>query len=377
MSLLVTSGFGGWFCINTLKVPIRSISTSKVTYLYSQSSLGIDKYLHGRKKIKEQFSNFSDKFRTKMIEFCNDPKSLIFTEDLKNMVHLAEPSDLELVVKMVNKFNTSTAEFRFGSFIFGPVIMRMFYFLDAPTEALQCFQDPKNDGFFDQLSTYHILLDLLYNHEMYDEMKEVFKKVMERQINMLKFPKYPLVLILAACYKQNSSQSFEYASKIWSEMTSVGTVPLRRASSFFAALALNQSRPDVALESMSSQRSQYVTIRNIKVMALADMGRVDDALPILRSVLDIDIPEENKKHTFFEETITKVKQALDKHNNADIKKEYECIETELRNRNLIDSQTLDQHLCSEITMTNTPSALRGMPSQVKRFPYGLRKKSNM
>lgn len=38
-------------------------------------------------------------------------------------------------------------------------------------------------------------------------------------------------------------------------------------------------------------------------MALADVGRVDDALPVLRSVLDIDIPEEKDKHTFFEDTV--------------------------------------------------------------------------
>lgn len=38
-------------------------------------------------------------------------------------------------------------------------------------------------------------------------------------------------------------------------------------------------------------------------MALADMGRVDDTLPILRTVLDIDSPTQKDKHTFFEETV--------------------------------------------------------------------------
>lgn len=66
----------------------------------------------------------------------------------------------------------------------------------------QCFEDPANDKFFDQLVTYQVLLDLLYSHEMYDEMYRVFEKVKERQVNMSKYPKYPVVLILAACYKQ-------------------------------------------------------------------------------------------------------------------------------------------------------------------------------
>lgn len=38
-----------------------------------------------------------------MTEFVQDPKNMIFTEDLKNMIHLAEPSDLELIGDMIKK----------------------------------------------------------------------------------------------------------------------------------------------------------------------------------------------------------------------------------------------------------------------------------
>ncbi|KAI8420181.1 hypothetical protein MSG28_008738 [Choristoneura fumiferana] len=220
--------------------------------------------------------------KTKMTEFVDDPKSMIFTEDLKNMVHMAEPSDLELCLKMVKKFNTQTTEYRFGSFVFGPVVMRMFHFLDAPNEALQCFEDPANDKFFDQLVTYQVLLDLLYSHEMYDEMYRVFEKVKERQ---------------------NSPQSMEYASKLWSDMNKTGTVPLRRACTFFAALALKQGAPHIALESISIQKQHYVTIRNIK--------------------------------------IAKVREAVEKSDNKDVKKEFDDIVTAMVDRQLIDSKQIN------------------------------------
>ncbi|KAI8420185.1 hypothetical protein MSG28_008738 [Choristoneura fumiferana] len=223
-----------------------------------------------------------DKKMTKMTEFVDDPKSMIFTEDLKNMVHMAEPSDLELCLKMVKKFNTQTTEYRFGSFVFGPVVMRMFHFLDAPNEALQCFEDPANDKFFDQLVTYQVLLDLLYSHEMYDEMYRVFEKVKERQ---------------------NSPQSMEYASKLWSDMNKTGTVPLRRACTFFAALALKQGAPHIALESISIQKQHYVTIRNIK--------------------------------------IAKVREAVEKSDNKDVKKEFDDIVTAMVDRQLIDSKQIN------------------------------------
>lgn len=74
-----------------------------VKYLYSPASLGIDGYLFTRKRSKEQFTNFAEKFRIKMKDFASDSKYMIFTEDLKNMLHIAEPEDLELVLKMIKK----------------------------------------------------------------------------------------------------------------------------------------------------------------------------------------------------------------------------------------------------------------------------------
>lgn len=38
-----------------------------------------------------------------MKDFVADPKSMVFTEDLKNMTHMAEPTDLELIVEMITK----------------------------------------------------------------------------------------------------------------------------------------------------------------------------------------------------------------------------------------------------------------------------------
>ncbi|CAH0713364.1 unnamed protein product, partial [Brenthis ino] len=353
-------------------LPYRRIHVTQAQQLYAISALGIDGYLQSRKRTREQFSNFSDKFRTKMTEFVSDSKNMIFTEDLKNMIHIAEPSDIDLVLNMIKKFNTQKTEFRFSSFIFGPIVMRMFHFLDAPNEAIKCFDDPVNDDFFAQLVSYQILLDLLYNHEMYDEMHRIFEKIQHKQLNMTKFPKYSVVLILAACYKQNTPKSLEYATKLWSEMADVGTIPVRRSAAFMAALALNQGAPHLALEAVTLQKPHYITIRNIRAIALAQLDRLDDSLAVLRGVLEIDRPEQKDKHTFFEETISKVKQAVEKSGNKDVLKEYENIEKALRDHGLIDKQTLDQLITSDITSRSEKQNLpRGMP----RTQYGNRQKN--
>lgn len=46
----------------------------------------------------------------------------------------------------------------------------------------------------------------------------------------------------------------------------IGHVPMRRASTFCAALALNHGKPDAALEILTAVKNvNYTTTRNLKV----------------------------------------------------------------------------------------------------------------
>jgi pentatricopeptide repeat domain-containing protein 2 len=67
---------------------------------------------------------------------------MIFTEDLKNMIHIADSSsDIELIEKMIKKFAGQNKDLRFGNYIFGPVAMRMFYHMKDEETALKLFKD--------------------------------------------------------------------------------------------------------------------------------------------------------------------------------------------------------------------------------------------
>lgn len=57
------------------------------------------------------------------------------------------------------------------------------------------------DGIFDQLITYQILLDLLYENQKYENMLEVFELIKNKQIDGIKFAKNVIVLTYAALYK--------------------------------------------------------------------------------------------------------------------------------------------------------------------------------
>ncbi|CAH0550263.1 unnamed protein product [Brassicogethes aeneus] len=365
-------------------LPITGVQN--VRSLYSKSTLGIDGFTMQQEKTRMQMHNISDKFREKMNEYSNeDSKSMIFTEDLKNMIHLSESDeDIQLVYNMIKKFNAQNKQVRFGNYVFGPVVMRMLHLYGKHDMAWELFNSPEMDGFFDQVMTYQILLDLLYENGKYDEVLKAVDIVKSRQLEGAKYPRNVVVLALAACYKLNTKESLDYAVKMWQELSEVGHLPMRRATTFAAGLALNQGQPAIALEILVSCRNQnYTTIRNIKVAAFADLGRVEDAIPVLKSILSDDNPG-TTVHTFNKDVIEKVKNAVVQLDNPDTSLEFNRIEQMLQKQGHIADTVLDEQLCSEIQrppMMNNRDRNQGQYQQRyqrntqnrgKTFPYTQR-----
>lgn len=278
-----------------------------------------------------------------------DLKSTVFTEDLKNLVHLANEDDLNLVKEMTVKFVSQNKELRFGSFVFGPVVMRMYHFLNKPNEALEAFKDPALGEFFDQLVSIQILMDLLFENAMYDKVIEVFEIVKDKQLQGSKYPKNAVTLAFAALYKQNTPAANEYSKTLWAELNSIGHYPMRRSATFAAALAINQGDPAVALEILTSVRRQtYVTVRNLKIKALAELGRPDDALPVLRNILEANDSGREVSHTISKESIDTLEASIKKLNNPEVTAEFESILKSIKDLRLFDTSPLDEQLCSVI-----------------------------
>ncbi|XP_062553584.1 pentatricopeptide repeat-containing protein 2, mitochondrial-like [Armigeres subalbatus] len=321
---------------------------SSIRNLYSPSVLGLDGYENYREKIQTQHMHNVDNFKRKMREFvAGSTTNMVFTEDLKNIIHLADNTDEDkkLLVDMIDKYNSQAQELRFGNYIFGPVIMRALYSMKDPALAFKLFKDEKYIGFFDQLTTYQILGDLLYKNGLYAEVRELFDLIKIRQVQGGRYPKHSITLTFAACYQENTKESFRYAMDLWKELNAVGHIPMRKATALAAGLALKQNQADIALEIVGS-KGNYVTIRQLKILALTSLERLDDLIPVFRSVLEVGGPLE-KRQTFCREVIQKVQDAITSTKSEvpqDLKRMLEYLEA---NGHISDT-TLDELLCQEI-----------------------------
>lgn len=341
--------------------------------MYTPSSLGLDGYLLGRDKVKSQFITTVDRFRQKMNEFTAEGSNqMIFTEDLKNMIHLAEQngSDTELIVRMLRKFAAQNQELRFGSYVFGPVIMRMFYHLNDEETALKCFKDKELTSLFNQWASYQILLDMLYDKKRYNDVLETYQFIQENQIEGgNRFPKHAMVIVFASCYKLNTPESYKYMLELWKEMAEAGFQPMRRITTFAAALALAQNAPHVALEILFGTKSQnYTTVRNLKVLAMLELGRVDDVIPILRSVLE-SRDTMLTRQTFSREVVNRVKEVINKSDNKELQLDFERIEKFLNDNGHISDGTIDDQLCGKIDTTQAPGPTYNKQNTVLRESF--------
>lgn len=232
-------------------------------------------------------------FREKMKANIANKTGMIFTEDLKVILHLMEntPEDIELLQKMLQKYNNQDGEMRFGTYRFGPVIMRALYYLNDPDTALAYFKNPDHEALFDQVTSFMILLDLLYENNRHIEIREVYDKIRIKFANGVKHPKLALNVVAASCFKDNTPESFLYAKDICKEMIARGTNPIRRIVTTFAALALEQNAPHVALELITLVKSgAHISIRTIKIMALADLDKIDEIKLEFQGLLDHRMP---------------------------------------------------------------------------------------
>lgn len=142
-------------------------------------------------------------------------------------------------------------------------------------------------------------------------------------------------------FDQNTPESFLYSTNLWKELNSVGHIPMRKTTTFAAALALAQNSPHVALEIVSTVKQQnYMTVRNIKVVALAQLGRGDDVLPILRAILEGHDPVLSK-HTFSKDVIDQASEAIHKSGDKETIGNFTKIEQYLKDNGHI-SETVSK-----------------------------------
>lgn len=165
------------------------------------------------------------------------------------------------------------------------------------------------------MTGYQILLDLLYENEKYEDLLHIYRELNAK--GRLYKNKYIDVIVLATYYRlvsvvefsnkmdfhyafylrlrtkpkkndsQNTPDAFEQAYELWTQLTEVGNkVQFRKSRTFTAGLALKQNRPELALKILEGE-TIYVTMRHIKLLAWAQIGKFDEVFKMLEELIKL------------------------------------------------------------------------------------------
>jgi len=144
------------------------------------------------------------------------------------------------------------------------------------------------EGFFNQLTSYVILLDLLYEAEKFGEVITVFEDLLSRGVFANSYPRDMVCLVFAAAYRIGTPEAYNKAKKIATDARKAESFLSSRAICLMAAMAIRHGDPETGFELLAILRTQNYIARNIKLVTLCHLKRPDDALMLARSYLARD-----------------------------------------------------------------------------------------
>ncbi|XP_015109959.1 pentatricopeptide repeat-containing protein 2, mitochondrial [Diachasma alloeum] len=330
--------------IRCLRRPLLRLITSSIDRqyqftgrrpLYTESTLDLDEYKNVRRNLQTLGKEQSDVFREAVMITLKNETNLVTIVDLRKMLHIVEKNeeDLRLLKAMVERYHQQNNDN--DSYTFGPIIMRALHYLNEPHVALEAIKDPKFHSLYNQPTTSAILLDLLYEHGMFKEIRDVYDSLRERPVSKL-----VISVVAMACYKENSPASLQYALQMWKELCHQST-PMRRTIVTLTALALNQNKPGIALELLAyCHKFDSISVRSAKVMALCDLNEMDKALVDFKQAL------KHNSHYLADVAIkfTAAVKRLDIAPDEEIREVFDV----LKIQRFIYAQTLDAYISNPI-----------------------------
>ena len=331
-----------FFKYNFINVGVRS--------MYTERDLGVSLYENTRYVFRNQFMTIENVFREKMQEICQHEDGVIYTEDLKAMIHLAQANenDMQLLNVMLEKYIQNQEEKKFGKYIFGPVVMRMYYHLNQPEYALGAFKNDTMKNSFNYRTSFRILMCLLYKNNMYKEMREIYQKVWDAE--GIEYIGSSVVLIYAACLKENTPEAVEFALNHWKHQQDT-MKPSIRCSALLSYLLIKNNKPDLAIEILSAIPLERVrSIRNLKMLAYIHLGKYIQIIPILKYGTDRDT-NRNKQYYFFSEVIDELEEKL-KTEEVEESKQLSFLIELVRQHDYIQSNcTLEEFILKPMTFS--------------------------
>lgn len=315
----------------------RNSQILQARHLYTNEVLGLEKLDRLRKSKSNFYGNAAERYIKRLNEYIESGEiKAIFSEDLLNVIGLAENEEhydlvdkLAALMKDENHINLGYT---------GVTIMRLYLDRNQTDRALRNIKDVDRFGpVFSLLTSYQIVMTLLFRDGRYNDLLDVFKISCER----LKFiddkPARRLAVLTFAAYaKQSTEESLAAAESLFA-LDPNNMLLRKKVISFLAYICYNLGKYTEALNWLSLvAQNRYVTNREIKTLSLINLNRFEDLDFHLRDTLNNSTPNFS---LLTRDSFDKVRACLEKISDDSLRESISDILVQAEKNNLINDQS--------------------------------------
>ncbi|KAK3609176.1 hypothetical protein CHS0354_013713 [Potamilus streckersoni] len=301
--------------------------------------------------VLERLGSNKDVFKKRMIQEIDCEDSPIFTEDLTTLAYITETKeDLDLFIQAIMRYHEQVTHIGSRRFLISTLLMRVLHLYFDADMAMKMFNNPDLDTLFQtSVLSYTVLMDMLYEDGQYEAVVKVYTAFQSR-VEGFHIDNY--TLYLAALYKMNTPEALKMCTESITEAFEKHKTLSPRALAFAAMLALKQNRPEIVMELIARISDLSYNYVNFKTIALCKLGRVDDAILILQSVVRTDAV--NKMSIFTQDAVDEVEEAVNKTQNQELKLIFKRLAKSLKEGGLISPTPLEDRLNEPVTRQLLP-----------------------
>lgn len=359
-------------CLNTLassnqyNTNLKSLSpTNQIPqrYIYSAGSLKIDSLENLKSHKNRIYESGKERYIERIAGYVEKGEiQSIFLNDLINLIGLAEN---EQHVALIEKIIEKTKDDPSFSCSWGPAVMRVYFSMNLVDRAIQNIKDVERFGtFFDQRASFQIAMTMAYNDGKYNDVVDLHE-LSQTRVPVPSGLQYKIdrklsVILYASYAKMNTPEALEKAEQLYyKEKKEDPTNPYMkmRTVTLLSYLAVQQNKPVLAMNILNEAPTHthtYISIRELKTIALIKLQRFEDVLYHVRATIN-DIKRNSK--VILQEIFDLIKAAENEIEDEKIRDEMKELLVELKESQLVGDEKLASIIFKEIQdyrIFNTP-----------------------
>ncbi|KAK7116615.1 pentatricopeptide repeat-containing protein 2, mitochondrial-like [Littorina saxatilis] len=362
-------------------------------FLFSSEILGIENFkrisIYEKDKVLDK-TDFVDKLAHNRYAASFRDRQLV--HDLVKLIYITEEqSEVALMTDLLRQLSCNRVDTKEPSvdalngmlnlegplsprrFQVGPLVFRLLHILKYIHTAQMLYHDKELKPLFMNATCHLLLMDMLYEAGRYQEVVSSFTALQQAQVSA-KFPPDGTTLAMAALYKLNTPTSSQEMERLVQEAKEADCGLSRRSLLFAAALALRQRNAQCALDiSQTDSNSNETIFRNIKVMALAQFGRMEEAIIMMEEGLKEKLSTPTRTFTVYLDTAKAMSEQFTRCRQPPLETKFETVLTGLDEEGLLSPQTVEHFVNRPILRQRRSQTSQSFKTRLKS-PLKLRQK---